>query len=89
MIICFQMSSYLKPLLTASKRGREPLDAMSLRYADTSLTDLLGRPNLHYADQASAMQTVPLLCNKRASTIQHSFFKSWFLCEMKNVNNFF
>ena len=29
--------------------GREPRDAMSLRYADTSLPDLLGRPNLRYA----------------------------------------
>ena len=27
---------------------------MSLCYADTSLTDLLNRPSLHYADQASA-----------------------------------
>ena len=30
-------------------RGREPLDAMSLRYANTSLTDLLGRLSLSYA----------------------------------------
>ena len=37
-------------------RGREPPDAMSLRNADTSLPDLLGRPSLQYADQASAMQ---------------------------------
>ena len=29
--------------------GREPPDAMSPRYADTSLPDLLGRPNLRYA----------------------------------------
>ena len=42
--------------------GREPPDAMSLRYADTSLPDLLGRPRLHYANQASAMQTKPPLC---------------------------
>ena len=27
-------------------RGREPPDAMSLRYADTSIPDLLGRPSL-------------------------------------------
>ena len=38
-------------------RGREPPDAMSLRYADTiTLQDLLGRLSLHYADRASAMQ---------------------------------
>ena len=45
--------------------GREPPDTMSLRYADTSLPDVLGRmqtkpplckPSLHYADCASAMQ---------------------------------
>ena len=39
--------------------GREPSDAMSL-YADTSLPDLLGRPSLHYADRASAMQWTSL-----------------------------
>ena len=68
--------------------GREPPDAMSLRYADTSLPDLLGRPSLHYADQASALQTVPPLFSKQASTILLSFFKSWFLRVMKNFNNF-
>ena len=30
-------------------RGREPQDTMSLRYADMSLPDLLGRPSLCYA----------------------------------------
>ena len=44
--------------------GREPPDAMSLHYADRSLPDLLGRSSLNYADQALAMQTVPLLCSK-------------------------
>ena len=68
--------------------GREPPDAMSLHYADTSLPDLLGRSSLNYADQAPAMQTVPLLCSKWASTLQHSFFKSWFLCVIKNFNIF-
>ena len=29
--------------------GRELPDVMSLRYADTSLSDLLGRPSLSYA----------------------------------------
>ena len=48
--------------------GREPPDTMSFRYADTSLPDLLGRPNLHYADQAYAMQTMSPLSSKRAST---------------------
>ena len=32
-----------------TKRGRELPDAMSLRYADTSLPDLLDRPSLSYA----------------------------------------
>ena len=42
-------------------RGREPPDAMSLRYADTiTLQDLLGRLSLHYADRASAMQWTSL-----------------------------
>ena len=37
--------------------GREGTpDAMSLHYADTSLPDLLGRPSLNYADQASVMR---------------------------------
>ena len=36
-------------------RGREPPDAMSLRYADKSLPDLLSRPSLHY-------ETKPPLC---------------------------
>ena len=36
-------------------RGREPRDAMSLHYADTSLPDFLGRPSLHNAEQASVM----------------------------------
>ena len=41
------------------------------------------------ADRASAMQTVPLLWSKRASTIKHNFYKHWFLCVMKNFNIFF
>ena len=47
-------------------------DAMSLRYADTSLPELLGRFSLqHYANQASAMQTKPPLCYAdRASAMQ-------------------
>ena len=32
--------------------GREPPDAMSLRYADTSLPDLLGRLSLHYTEMS-------------------------------------
>ena len=55
--------------------GREPKDAMSLSYADTSLPVLLGRLSLHYADQASAMQTVSPLYNKRASTHTQGFHK--------------
>ena len=62
-------------------------DAMSLRYADTSLPELLGRFSLqHYANQASAMQTKPPLCyadrasamQTRASTIQHTFLNLGF-----------
>ena len=56
--------------------GREPPDAMSLRYADTSLPDLLGRLSLHYAYQASAMQTVPPLCSERASTYTAQLFSN-------------
>jgi len=41
-------------LLISSREGTP--EPMSLRYADTSLPDLLGRPSLHYAMQASAMQ---------------------------------
>ena len=33
-------------------RGREPPDAMSLRYADTSLPELLGRPSLRFAEMS-------------------------------------
>ena len=32
--------------------GREPPDAMSHCYADTSLPDLLGRPSHHYAEMS-------------------------------------
>ena len=69
--------------------GREPPNAMSLRYADTSLPNFLSRPGLHYAVQASAMQTVPPLCTKRAFIIKHICFNSWVLCVIKNFNNFF
>ena len=31
-------------------RRREPPDSMSLRYADSSLPDVLGRPRLRYAE---------------------------------------
>ena len=34
------------------QRGREPPYAMSLRYADMSLPDLLGRLNLRYAEMS-------------------------------------
>ena len=68
-----------------TKRGRELPDAMSLRYADTSLPDLLGRPSLRYAvtslrhaDRYFAMQTKPPLCSKRAFTIQKYFLKLLF-----------
>ena len=37
-------------------RGREPPDSMSLRYADTSLPDLLVRPSLRHSVRASAVQ---------------------------------
>ena len=62
---------------------------MSLHYADTSLPDLLGRSSLNYADQAPAMQTVPLLCSKWASTLQHSFFKILVLMCNKKFKQFF
>ena len=40
----------IKSLLIASER--EPPDAMSLRYADTSLPALLGRPSLRNAEMS-------------------------------------
>ena len=48
-----------KKLQCISYEGGNPSDAISPCYADTSFPDLLGRPSLHYVDQASAMQTVP------------------------------
>ena len=39
-------------MLAIAGRGREPLDSMSLRYADTSNPDLLGRPSLRYAEMS-------------------------------------
>ena len=70
-------------------RGGGPLDAMSLRYAETSLPDLLGRPSLHYADQASALQTVAPLWSKEASTLQFGFFKILVSMCNEKFNNFF
>ena len=49
-------------------QGREPPDAMSLRYADTSLPELLGRPNLRFAEMS--MRNKMCLCNTRV------FFKT-------------
>ena len=37
-------------ILILVERGREPPDAMSLRYADISLPDFLGRPSLRHAE---------------------------------------
>ena len=76
-------------IFSASLMREGAPDAMSLCYADTSLPDLLGRSSLHYADHVYAMLTVSQLCSERASTIQDSFSKSWFLCLMKNANRFF
>ena len=45
----FTLLKELKKRLNLTRGGREPRDAMSLRYADTSLPDLLGRPSLRYA----------------------------------------
>ena len=56
-----------------------------------SLQDLLGRPSLHYADNAYAVPTVPALCSKRASSIQHSFYLNlvlyefWYFLTTKNM----
>ena len=45
------MQAYFYTIVTQAtmKWGREPPDAMSLRYADTSLPDFLDRPSLSYA----------------------------------------
>ena len=48
-------------------RGREPPDAMSLRYADTSLPGLLGRPSLRFAELSMSNTS------KCASVIQKVF----------------
>jgi len=52
----------------SSQWGREPPDAMSLRYADTSLPELLGRPSLRFAEMS--------MCNtsKCACVIQVGLF---------------
>ena len=49
--------------------GKEPPDAMSLHYADTSLPDFFGRSSLRYA--------VMSMCNTSKCTwvIQEVFFK--------------
>ena len=61
----------LSSLITSNKsaiRGREPPDAISLRHADTSLPDLLGRPSLR-----CAVDEPPLsLCSKRASSNRYA-----------------
>ena len=53
-------------------RGRKPPDAMSLRYADTSLTGLLGRPSLSYAEMSMRNTS------KCASVIQEVFYNLCF-----------
>ena len=44
-----QMTGSNKCDVSCLQGGREPPDAMSLRYEGTSLLDLLGRPSLSYA----------------------------------------
>ena len=39
-------------IVPALQRGREHPDAISLRYADTSLQELLGRPSLRFAEMS-------------------------------------
>ena len=53
-------------------RGREPPDAISLRYADTSLPDLLGRLSLRYA--VMSMRNT----SKRGCVIQEVFLNLCF-----------
>ena len=52
--------------------GRETKDAMSLRYVDTSLPDLLGRPSLSHA--VMSMRNIA----KCACVIQEVFFNLCF-----------
>ena len=57
--ICFgDNSAYCNWSIFAAEilREREPPDSMSLRYADTSLPDLLVRPSLRHSVRASAVQ---------------------------------
>ena len=60
-------------------------DAMNLQYADPSLPDLLGKPSLHYAAQAFAVQTVPPLCSNMSTSYSTAFSKSWFYGVMTNI----
>ena len=52
--------------------GREPPDTMSLRYANTSLLELLGRPSLRFAEMS--MQDT----SKCACVIQEVFLNCSF-----------
>ena len=56
-------------LFTQFCRGREPTDDMSLRNADTSLPDLLGRRSLRFAEMSMRNTS------KCACVIQEVFFK--------------
>ena len=55
----------LRKLYFCVRWGREPLDAMSLRYADMSLPDLLGRPSLGYAVMSlrNTLKCAFVMCN--------------------------
>ena len=56
---------------------------MSLRYADTSLPDLLGRPSLLIC-RPSLRYAV-----NEPPPYRIAFYKSWFSCVMKNVKKMF
>ena len=46
-VIFFKRKNLFYP--SHAERGREQLDVMSLRFADISLLEMLGRPSLRYA----------------------------------------
>jgi len=100
---CYYVTRQICFYHTTVRQGREPSDAMSLRYADIEPPRFarqteppLCRPSLHYADQASTMQTKPPPCRSclcyavnEPSPYSTYIFKSWFLCVIKNVHIFF
>ena len=87
--LALRLGQERKPSAATTEGRGEPPEAMSLLYADTILPDLPGKP-------ISTMQTKPTICRpclryavNEPPLYSTSFYKSWFLCVMKNFNIFF